>query len=436
MSRQQKKSAAGQAAVSSPGPEAHQGGLFGPNQSIFTPAQPSSDSPHVGDGSATEDIHRQLAALQAAVRSLKPTPPPNPTPPSPTSFLSFISPTSGPDLRGLQGSTSVQSARGGGSSRGGAHSTQFSAGDLREIFNPRKPVEEPRLHSLTVVTAVDFLTKWHEHSASVHGTSAPIHLSLLIAPPALQTIADKNDVAPDFILSTTNFEIANLIAKAVSFGKGPADALSSIASHCSLRRLNTSTFASFHIRFEILCFLFGPTNIPEKLLAKAFCNAIHNTRASGHLASLHLSDWRALAQLLKNAILQREALDPFFGPHRDEATSKPELQPSLASYKPGPRVSQQQQQPEKQLQQQQEQQLQQQPRQPREQLQQRPQQQREPHQSRPSSFQRSAAPTPASHFQPRSVAAHAAQVSGDATEPPADSEYEDHPASEEDTSDS
>jgi hypothetical protein len=34
------------------------------------------------------------------------------------------------------------------------------------------------------------------------------------------------------------------------------------------------------------------------------------------------------------------------------------------------------------------------------------------------------------------VAAHAAQVSGDATEPPADSEYEDHPASEEDTSDS
>jgi hypothetical protein len=54
-------------------------------------------------------------------------------------------------------------------------------------------------------------------------------------------------------------------------------------------------------------------------------------------------------------------------------------------------------------------------------------------------FQRSTAPQPPitpARFQPRSVAAHAAQVSGDATEPPADSEYEDHPATEEDTSDS
>ena len=154
-------------------------------------------------------------------------------------------------------------------------------------MNPRKPVEEPRLSSISVASAVDFLTKWHEHGASVLGTTVPTHLSLLISPSALQTIADKNDVSPDTITSTDNAAIAKFIAKAVSFGKGPADAMLAISSHCSLRRLNSSAFSSFNIRFEILCFLFEPTFIPGKLLAKAFCAAIHNSRASGHLTSLH-----------------------------------------------------------------------------------------------------------------------------------------------------
>jgi hypothetical protein len=87
-----------------------------------------------------------------------------------------------------------------------------------------------------------------------------------------------------------------------------------ISSHCSLRRLNSSAFSSFNIRFEILCFLFEPTSIPDKLLAKAFCAAIHNSRASSHLASLHRQDWQSLSSTLKEAILLRESLDPFFGP--------------------------------------------------------------------------------------------------------------------------
>ena len=208
-------------------------------------------------------------------------------------------------------------------SRNGSRGTHFSAGDLREILNPRKQVEEPRLLTISVAAAVEFLTKWHEHGASVLGTSTATHLSLLINPPALQTIADKNDIGPESIISSCNADIINFLARAISFGKGPADAILSIASHCSLRRLTASAFASFFIRFEILCFLFAPTQTPDKALAKAFCSAIHNTRSSSHLSSLESRDWRSLAQVLKQAILQREALEPFFGPHRDpEVTSR------------------------------------------------------------------------------------------------------------------
>ena len=420
-----------QAAPSPNAPLAHQtqGGLFGATQNIFTPAQPPPPSRSDEAGSAiTEDLHSQVASLQEQVRVLsqgRPLPHHNPIPRSPTSFLSFIASSSPPALD-RSGESFRQSPRGGGSrgggvqsfsaKGGGAQSSTFSAGDLREIFNPRKPVDEPRLSSLTVIAAVDFLTKWHEHSASVLGTSVPTHLSLLIAPAALQTIADKNDIAPDTILGATNPEIANYIASAVSFGKGPADALLSIASLCSLRRLNSSAFAAFHIRFEIVCFLFGPTFIPEKLLAKAFCSAIHHARAGSHLTSLHLQDWRALAMLLKQAILQREALDPFFGPHKDvEATSRADgfiRNSPLPAAATSPAQPQQHQQREAQSQQQREQ---------------RPQQQREPHQSRPSStvtpaIQRSPqAPfNSSSRFQPRSVAAHAAQASFDVVDQSAD----------------
>ena len=75
---------------------------------------------------------------------------------------------------------------------------------------------------------------------------------------------------PDTILCATNLEIANYIAPAISFGKGPADARFIIASLSSLCGLNSSAFAAFHICFEIVCFLFGQTSIPEKLMAKAF----------------------------------------------------------------------------------------------------------------------------------------------------------------------
>lgn len=149
------------------------------------------------------------------------------------------------------------------------------------------------------------------------GTSTATHLSLLIAPPALQTIADKNSVDPESIISACNADIVTFLSRAISFGKGPADAVLSIASHCSLRRLTASAFASFYIRFEILTFLFAPTSTPDKLLARAFCSAIQNSRVSSHLSSLDCREWRALAQFLKQAILQREALEPFFGPHRD-----------------------------------------------------------------------------------------------------------------------
>jgi len=269
-------------------------------------------------------------------------------------------------------------------------------------------VEEPRLSSLTVIAAVDFLTKWHEHSASVLGTSVPTHLPLLIAPAALQTIADKNDVAPDTIIGATNFEIANYIASAISFGKGPADALLIIASLCSLRRLNSSAFAAFHIRFEIVCFLFGPTTIPEKLLAKAFCSAIQHARAGSHLTSLHLQDWRSLAMLLKQAILQRESLDPFFGPHKDvEATSRAD---GFVRNSPLPATPASPAKP----------QLSQQP----------PQRHQAPPNSAPprtpfvaQSPPATSVPFPAAHsarFQPRSVAAHAAQTSVDFVDPSAD----------------
>ena len=150
-----------------------------------------------------------------------------------------------------------------------------------------------------------------------HHPLLPTHLPLLISPAVLQTIADKNKVLPDIVTSCSNFEIANLIAKAISFGKGPADAIMAISSHCSLRRLSSSAFASFNIRFEILCFLFAITLVPEKLLAKVFCAAIHSQRASNHLTSLHRQDWRSLATDLKQAILLRESLEPFFGPHKD-----------------------------------------------------------------------------------------------------------------------
>jgi hypothetical protein len=274
------------------------GGIFGSQQSIFTPqpsaAAASSDlhghhtSSPATNSANLEDFHSQLAALQDAVRTLTSDKQShlsstNIIPPSPTSFRSFISTSSPPMAEEPSGfdyqPNSRHTSLRGGTSRG----THFSAGDLRELLNPRKPVEEPRLSSISVASAVDFLTRWHEHGASVLGTTVPTHLSLLISPSALQTIADKNNVSPDTVTSTDNAAIAKLIAKAVSFGKGPADAMLAISSHCSLRRLNSSAFSSFNIRFEILCFLFEPTTIPEKLLAKAFCSAIHNSRASGHL---------------------------------------------------------------------------------------------------------------------------------------------------------
>ena len=55
------------------------------------------------------------------------------------------------------------------------------------------------------------------------GPTTPTHLPLLISPAVLQTIAGKNKVLPDIVTSSSNFEIANLIAKAVSFGKGPGE---------------------------------------------------------------------------------------------------------------------------------------------------------------------------------------------------------------------
>ena len=305
------------------------GGIFGHQQSIFTP-QPPPHSEESSGRSAIEDLTSQLSALRDTVRVLTEDKRPQSkhhisTPHTPTSFLSFVQ-SSSPQAASLEGlSSRLQGGARGGlhSSRGGSRGTHFSAGDLREILNPRKQVEEPRLLTITVAAAVDFLTKWHEHDASVLGTSTATHLSLLINPPALQTIADKNDIAPDSIISACNTDIITFLAKAISFGKGPADAILSIASHCSLRRLTASAFASFFIRFEILCFLFAPTLTPDKALAKAFCSAIQNTRSSSHLSSLDVRDWRSLAHVLKQAILQREALEPFFGPHRDpEVTSR------------------------------------------------------------------------------------------------------------------
>jgi hypothetical protein len=318
------------AATAPTGQTSHQsGGMFGSQQSIFTPqAPPQSDDSH--GRTAIENLTSQLAALQDTVRALTEdkrqySKPQFLTPHSPTSFLSFVQ-SSSPQQPSLEGLSSRLDggARGGfHSSKGGSRGAHFSAGDLREILNPRKPVEEPRLLTVTVAAAVDFLTKWHEHGASVLGTSTATHLSLLINPPALQTIADKNDIAPDSIMSACNTDIITYLATAISFGKGPADAILSIASHCSLRRLTASAFASFFIRFEILCFLFTSTSIPDKSLAKAFCSSIQNTRASSHLSSLDCRDWRSLAHILKQAILQREALEPFFGPHRDpEVTSR------------------------------------------------------------------------------------------------------------------
>jgi len=77
-SNQQSKTAAGaslvsgQAASSPAAPLAHQTqGLFGANQSIFTPAQPPPPSHSDEAGRAnTEDLHSQLASLQEAVRVL------------------------------------------------------------------------------------------------------------------------------------------------------------------------------------------------------------------------------------------------------------------------------------------------------------------------------------------------------------------------------
>jgi hypothetical protein len=321
-----------QAASAIPGQTSHpSGGAFAPNQSIFTPV-PAPLSEEARARAVIEDLSSQLAALQDTVRVLaEDKRQQNPKhqdliPPTPTSFLSFVQ-SSSPRLTSFEGESYISrldgGARGGSMSRNSSRGTHFSAGDLREILNPRKQLEEPRLQTINVAAAVDFLTKWHEHGASVLGTSTATHLSLLISPPALQTIADKNDIAPDSISSACNSEIIGFIAKAISHGKGPADALLCIASHCSFRRLTASAFASFYIRFEILCFLFAPTSIPDKTLAKAFCSSIQSTRASLHLASLESRDWRSLAQILKNAILQREALEPFFGPHKDpEVTSR------------------------------------------------------------------------------------------------------------------
>jgi hypothetical protein len=326
------------AASANPGQTSHpSGGTFAPHQSIFTPV-PVPLSEEARARAVIEDLSSQLAALQDTVRVLaedkRQQNPKNQDliPPTPTSFLSFVQ-SSSPRPTSFEGESYFSrldgGARGGSTPRGGSMSrnssrgTHFSAGDLREILNPRKQLEEPRLQTLNVAAAVEFLTKWHEHGASVLGTSTATHLSLLISPPALQTIADKNDIAPDSISSACNSEIIGFIAKAISHGKGPADALLCIASHCSLRRLTASTFASFYIRFEILCVLFAPTSTPDKTLAKAFCSSIQSTRASLHLASLESRDWRSLAQILKQAILQREALEPFFGPHRDpEVTSR------------------------------------------------------------------------------------------------------------------
>ena len=421
-------------AANSPAPEAHQHGglLFGTHQSVFTPqASSSSVDDHArSSGSAnTEDLHSQLASLQEQVRALasgrQQVPPPihNPTPPSPTSFYSFIQ-TSSPKPASSPG----ESFRPGTDSRGGGMSsrgTHFSAGDLREILNPRKPVEEPRLLTISIAAAVDFLTRWHEHGASVLGTTTPTHLSLLIAPSALQTIADKNAVGPDAIMSSNNYDIVAFLAKAISFGKGPADAILSIASHCSLRRLNASTFASFHIRFEILCFLFAPTSIPEKLLAKAFCSAIQNTRASSHLNSLDLRDWRTLALTLKQAILQREALDPFFGPHREpeivtradglkEGWTPPRASPPQPAGTPA-RIPYQHAQSQRPVE----------PPQPPQNV----QQLRQPAPSFPLSNRQPSHPG-TTRFQPRSVAAHSAQATTELDDPTIEEEN-DSPSSEE-----
>ena len=88
--------------------------------------------------------------------------------------------------------------------------------------------------------------------------------------PAPSKAAAPEPAPPDTILDATNLEIANYIASAISFGEGPADARLIIASLSSLCGLNSSAFAAFHICFEIVCFLFGQTSIPEKLMAKAF----------------------------------------------------------------------------------------------------------------------------------------------------------------------
>ena len=316
-----------QAASAITGQTSHpSGGTFAPNQSIFTPV-PAPLSEEARARAVIEDLSSQLSALQDTVRVLaedKRQQNPkhqNLISPTPTSFLSFVQSSSPRPTESFEAFSRLDGgARGGRNSSRGTH---FSAGDLREILNPRKQLKEPRLQTLNVAAAVDFLTKWHEHGASVLGTSTATHLSLLISPPALQTIADKNDMAPDSISSACNSDIIGFLAKAISHGKGPADALLCIASHCSLRRLTASAFASFYIRFEILCFLFAPTSTPDKTLAKAFCSSIQSTRASLHLASLESRDWRSLAQTLKQAILQREALEPFFGPHKDpEVTSR------------------------------------------------------------------------------------------------------------------
>ena len=182
-------------------------GMFGTGQSIFTPQAPPQSSEDIRGRSALEELTSQLFALQDTVRVLAEDKRqttnyqnPFPVPPSPTSFRSFIS-TSSPIDDGSASLDFPSKSRHSTSIRGGtSRGTHFSAGDLRELLNPRKPVEEPRLSSVSVASAVEFLTEWHEHGASVLGTTVPTHLSLLISLSALQTIADKNKVLPAVVM--------------------------------------------------------------------------------------------------------------------------------------------------------------------------------------------------------------------------------------------
>jgi hypothetical protein len=200
--------------------------MFGTDQSIFTPQAPPQSSEDIRGRSTLEELTSQLFALQDTVRILAEDKRQNtnyqnpfPVPPSPTSFRSFIS-TSSPIEDGSASLDFQSKPRHSTSIRGGtSRGTHFSAGDLRELLNPRKPVEEPRLSSISVASAVEFLTKWHEHGASVLGTTVPTHLSLLISPSALQTIADRNKVLPDVVMSAENAQLCKCIATAVSFGK-------------------------------------------------------------------------------------------------------------------------------------------------------------------------------------------------------------------------